>query len=395
MSASKFISISSSTTTGLLSGLPRRIVFATREAITGYTPDTQSGLIAVTSDMVDALIAANPSARAVAQFLRTAFGGSIMPDMVYILSTGGSGVALTSAMLNKANYNPRSWSILNVGSQSNGLTDSATYLADCKVASLWCTDATAKIFIMSWSMVDGGTLPDELLIAGGSGEPGELMTQKRTMTLVTNAYTEVETGVKVYHNPLLAALVHSLYGGSIARSIGSLSDAHDFTNVSGDTYSAATRSYIALNSLAQYNSAKDQGGANFVYDTFLNDDVNPPTSLQIEAQLAIDYINDYCVIAPRNALIAAGRTGVNGDYTGVMEVAALTRAALDTLWKAGVILSNEDGTPDYTLITLSASGIAALDPAWQSKGVIPVGAIVATIKPYSAIHYYQIAFNFN
>ena len=101
------------------------------------------------------------------------------------------------------------------------------------------------------------------------------------------------------------------------------------------------------------------------------------------------------MIAPRNALIAAGRTGVNGDYTGVMEVAALTRAALDTLWNAGVILSNEDGTPDYTLITLSASGIAALDPAWQSKGVIPVGAIVASIKPYSAIHYYQIAFNFN
>jgi len=393
MSASKFISISSSTTTGLLSGLPRRIVFATREAITGYTADTLTGLITVTSDMVDALIAANPSARAVAQFLGTVFGGSIVPDSVYILSTGGS--ALSSAMLNKANYNPRSWSILNVGSQTNGIDDAATYLADCKVASLWCTDATAKVFIMSWSMVDGGTLPDELLLAGGSGEPGELMTQKRTMTLVTNARTEVSTGVYVYHNPLLAALVWSLYGGSIARSIGSLSDAHDFTNVNGDTYSAATRSYIALNSLAQYNSAKDQGGANFVYDTFLNDDVNPPTSLQIEAQLAIDYINDYCVIAPRNALIAAGRTGVNGDYTGVMEVAALTRAALDTLWKAGAILSNEDSTPAFNLVTLSASGIAALDPSWQSKGVIPVGAIVASIKPYSAIHYYQIAFNFN
>ena len=395
MSASKFISISSSTTTGLLSGLPRRIVFATREIITGYAPDAQSGLIAVTSDMLAAFIAENPTALATAQFLNTVFGGSIVPDMVYILPTGGT--ALTSAMLNKANYNPRSWSILNVGSQTNGLADAETYLADCKVASLWCTDPTAKIFIMSWTMEDGGTLPDELLIAGGSGDPGDLMTQKRTMTLVTNAYTEVSTdpSVKVYHNPLLAALVHALYGGSIARSIGSLSDAHDFTNVDGDTYSAATRSYIALNSLAQYNSAKDQGGANFVYDTFLNDDVNPPTSLQIETQIAIDYINDYCVIAPRNALIAAGRTGVSGDYTGVMEVAALTRAALETLWKAGAILSNEDGTPAFNLVTLSASGIAALDPSWQSKGEIPVGAIVATIKPYSAIHYYKIAFNFN
>jgi hypothetical protein len=393
MSASKFITISSSTTTGLLSGLPRRIVFATRETITGYTASTLTGLITVTSDMVAAFTAANPTALATAQFLNTVYGGSIVPDSVYILSTGGA--ALTSAMLTKADYYPRNWSILNVGSQSNGLTDSATYLADCKVASLWCTDSTAKIFIMSWSMVDGGTLPDELLLAGGSGTPGELMTQKRTMTLVTNANTEVTTGVFVYHNPLLAALVHSLYGGSIARSIGSLSDAHDFTGVNGDTYSAATRSYIALNSLAQYNGAKDQGGANFVYDTFMNDDVNPPTSLQIETQIAIDYINDYCVVAPRNALIAAGRTGVNGDYTGVMEVAALTRAALETLWKANAILSNEDGTPAFSLITLSASGISALDPTWQSKGVIPVGAIVASIKPYGAIHYYTIAFNFN
>ena len=393
MSNAKFITIASSATTGLLSGLPRRIVFATREIITGYTPDTQSGLIAVTADMVTAFIADNPTALGTAQFLNTVFGGSIVPDMVYILPTGGG--ALTSAMLNKANYYPRNWSILNVGSQTNGLDDEATYLADCVVASLWCTDSTEKIFIMSFSMADEGTLPDELLLAGGSGEPGALMTQNRTMTLVTNANTEVSTGVYVYHNPLLAALVHALYGGSIARSIGSLSDAHDFENVDGDTYSAATRAYIALNSLAQYNSAKDQGGACFVYDTFLNDDENPPTSLQIESQIAIDYINDYCVITPRNALIAAGRTGVPGDYTGVMEVAALTRAALDTLWKAGAILTNEDGTPAYTLITKSAAQIAALDPAWQSKGVIPVGAIVATIKPYAAVHYYTIAFNFN
>lgn len=393
MSNAKFISISSSTTTGLIGSLPRRIVFATRETITGYTANVLTGLITVTADMVDAFIADNPTALATTQFLNTVFGGSIVPDMVYILPTGGG--ALTDEMLDKANYYPRNWSILNVGSQTNGLDDEVTYLADCLTASLWCADSTAKIFIMSWSMEDEGTLPPELLIAGGSGDPGALLTQSRTMTLVTNACTEVSTGVYVYHNPLLAAVVHALYGGSIARSIGSLSDAHDFENVDGDTYSAATRAYIALNSLAQYNSAKDQGGASFVYDTFLNDDVNPPTSLQIETQIAIDYINDYCVITPRNALIAAGRTGVPGDYTGVMEVAALTRAALETLWKAGAILTNEDGTPAFTLITKSASQIAALDPAWQSKGIIPVGAIVATIKPFAAIHYYTIAFNFN
>lgn len=393
MSNAKFITIMSQATTGLLGSLPRRIVFATREIITGYTPNAQSGLIAVTADMVAAFVADNPTALGTAQFLATVFGGSIVPDIAYILSTGGE--ALSSAMLAKANYYPRNWSILNVGSQTNGYDDAETYLADCVTASLWCTDSTAKIFIMSWSMDDDGTLPDELLIAGGSGEPGDLMTNARTMTLVTNANTEVSTGVYVYHNPLLAAVVHALYGGSIARSLGSLSDAHDFTGVDGDTYSAATRAYIALNSLAQYNGAKDQGGANFVYDTFLNDDVNPPTSLQIETQIAIDYINDYCVVTPRNALIAAGRTGVPGDYTGVMEVAALTRAALDTLWKAGAILSNEDGTPAYTLITKSAAQISALNPAWQSQGVIPVGAIIATIKPYGAVHYYTIVFNYN
>ena len=54
MSNAKFITIASSVTTGLLGGLPRRIVFATREIITGYTADTLSGLIAVTADMVDA-----------------------------------------------------------------------------------------------------------------------------------------------------------------------------------------------------------------------------------------------------------------------------------------------------------------------------------------------------
>lgn len=387
MSNASFISISSATTTGQLSGLPRRIVFATREAVTGFTPDANSGLIAVTAAQVAAVIAANPTSYAVAKFLNTAFAGSVQPDMVYILSTGG--VALTSAMLTKANYSPRSWSFLNVGSQTNGLTDSATFLADCETASDWCTDATAKIFFHSWSMADAGTLPAALLLGGA------LTTQSRTMTLVTNQYDEIDESTDVYHNPLLAALVWCLYGGSIARSIGSLSDAHDFEGVNGDTYSATTRAYIASQSLSQYNGAKDQGGACFVYDTFLNSTKNPPTSVQIETQIAIDYINDYCVITPRNSLISAGREGVNGDYTGVMEVAALTRAALETMWKAGAILTTSDGQADYSLTVLPAADIAALNPAWQSEGVIPVGAIVATIAAYKAIHYYTIKFNYN
>jgi hypothetical protein len=394
MSASKFITIISSVTSGLIGNLPRRIVFATREIITGYAPDTNSGLIAVTADMVTSFIEDNPTALATNKFLNTAFGASVTPDMVYILSTAGA--ALTSGMLDKANYVPRSWSFLNVGSQTNGLTDSSTFLDDCVVASNWCTDAKAKIFFHSFSMIDGGTLPDELLIAGGgSGVPGELMTQNRTISIITNACDVIDESTSVYHNPLLAGLVWVLYGGQIARSIGSLSDAHDFTGVDSDTYSAATRAYIAANSLSQYNGAKDQGGASFIYDTFFNSDVNPPTTIQLETQIAIDYINDYCVVQPRNTLISAGRTGVAGDYTGVMEVAALTRDALETMWKAGAILSEANGSAAFSLTVKTPKEILALDPAWQSKGVIPVGAIVAAIQAYKATHYYTISFNFN
>ncbi|MBN2401992.1 MAG: hypothetical protein JXN64_06310 [Spirochaetes bacterium] len=387
MSASSFITLLSQATTATLGSLPRRIVFATREAITGYTPDANSGLIEVTEAMVEDFIDDNPTAYATAKFLNTVFAGSVKPDKVYILSTGG--VALTSDMLDDANYSPRSWSFLTVGSQTNGLDDESTFLADCIVASEWCTDAKEKIFFHSFTMEDGGTLPDELLLGG------DLTTQSRTITVVTNAYDEIDEYTYVYHNPLLAALVFVLYGGMIARSIGSLSDAHDFEEVDGDTYSATTRAYIASQSLAQYNGAKDQGAALFIYDTFMNSTVNPPSSMQLETQIAIDYINDYCVVSARNSLIAAGRTGIDADYPGVLEVAALIRSALDALWKAGAILSLEDGTADYALTTKTKSQIDVLNPDWQSEGVIPAGAIVAQIMPYKAIHYFTIVFNFS
>jgi hypothetical protein len=387
MSASSFITLVSQATTGLLGSLPRRIVFATREIISGYTPDANSGLIEITEAQVAAFLIANPTKYATNKFLETVYAGSAKPDKVYILSTAGA--ALTSAMLDKANYSPRSWSILTVGSQTNGLDDSATFLADLGVASLWCTDAKAKIFVHSWTMIDGGTLPAALLLGGA------LTTNSRTMTVVTNAHDEIDEYTDVYHNPLIAALAFVLYGGMIARSIGSLSDAHDFEAVDGDTYSATTRAYIASQSLSQYNGAKDQGEALFVYDTFLNSAVNPPTSMQIETQIAIDYINDYCVVSARNSLIAAGRTGIDADYPGVLEVAALIRSSLDAMWKSGAILSLEDGKPAYSLIVKTKTEIDALNPAWQSQGVIPAGAIVASIQAYKAVHYFTIVFNFN
>lgn len=387
MSQDKFIKVVSSSTTGALSSLPRDIVCVSRDTISGFTADTNSGLVKITAAQVAAFTAANPTKYGFLKFLTTAFAGSAQPNEVYLLSTGG--VALTSAMLDKANYSPRSWSFLTVVSQTNGLLDTATFIADCTVCSVWATLDKHKIFFHSFSMADAGTLPAALLLGGA------LTTNARTISVITNAYDVIDAYTNVYHNPFLAALVFVLYGGSIARSIGSLSDAHDFAGVAGDTYSATTRAYIAANSLAQYNGAKDQGGSLFLYDTTMNDKVNPPTTAQVEALIAEDYIDDYVPVFVRNSLQAAGQTGVEASYKGLMQIYSLTNTALTNLWKAGTILTNTDGTPNYTLILASLAAINALDPAWQTDGMIPVGAITGQIAPFRAIHYVTIKFNYN
>lgn len=387
---SYFITVQSTSTTGALGSLPRSMVFATREVITGYTPDVNSGLITVTEAMVPAFKAANAAAYGTNQFLDTAFAGTKKDSKVYILSTGGSGVALTSNMLDKANYTPRSWSFLCVGSQTNGLEDSANFLADCKVASDWCTPAKHKVFFHAFSMADGGTLPAALLLGG------DLTTNARTISIITNAHTTVDLSTDVYHNPLQAALCWSLYGGTPARSIGSLSDCHDLPGVDGDTYSAATRAYIESQSLMQYNGAKDQGGSLFCYDTYMNDDANPPTTPEVETIIAQDYIDDYVTVFVRNALQAAGQTGVEASMKGVGQIYSLVNSALQILWSLGVVQTNAAGNAaDYTLIMLSKTQIDGLNPNWQTEGVIPVGSIVGNIRAYAAVHYATIAFNFN
>jgi len=388
--ASNFIQVVSQATTGALGSLPRSMVCATREAITGYTPDANSGLIRVTAAMVAAFQLANPTAYGVNQFLTEAFAGSVQPDEVYILPTGGG--ALTADMLTKANYSPRSWSFLTVRSADNGLTDESTFIADCVTASDWATPAKKKIFFHSFSMADGGTLPAALLLGG------DLTTNSRTKTIITNAHTTVGDGgsgdVDVYHNPLVAALCWALYGGTPARSIGSLSDCHDLPGVDGDTYSAATRAYIEGQSLAQYNGAKDQAGSLFVYDTFMNSAVNPPTTPQIEAVIAEDYIDDYVTVFCRNALQAAGQTGLEASMKGVGKLYSLVNTALGVLWSVGAISTDDTNKADYTLIMKSKSQIDGLNPSWQSEGVIPIGSIVGNIRPYSATHYATILFNF-
>ena len=385
--SSNFITVTSTATTGALGSLPRSMVFVTRETITGYTPDPNSGLIAVTEAMAVAFAAANPTTYGTNQFIATAFAGSVQDNQVYILSTAG--VALTSAMLTKANYYPRQWSFLCVGSQTNGLSDSTTFLADCVVASNWATPALHKIFFHAFSMADGGTLPAALLPGGA------LTLNSRTISIITNAYTVVGTSTDVYHNPLEAALCWCLYGGSPARSIGSLSDCHDLPGVNGDTYSAATRAYISASGLMQYNGLKDEAGSLFCYDTFMNCATTPPTTPQIETVIAEDYITDYVTVFVRNALQAAGQTGPEASMKGVKTIHSLVNAALMTLWSLGVIQTANDGTtPNYVLIMLSAAQINGLNPTWQSSGIIPNGAIVGNIWPYAAIHYVTIQFNF-
>ena len=382
-----FIQVVSQATTGTLGSLPRSMVCVTREVITGYTPDVNSGLIMVTPAMVADFQVENPDALGTNMFLDTAFAGTVQDTRVYILSTAGD--PLSSSMLNDADYSPRSWSFLTVASQTNGLDDESAFLADCVIASDWCTAAKKKIFFHSFTMVDGDTLPAALVLGG------DLTTNSRTISLITNASTEVETSTDVYQNPLVAALCWVLYGGSPARSMGSLSDCHDLPGVDGDTYSAATRAYIASQSLAQYNGAQDQGGSLFVYDTTMNCDVYPATTPDIESIIAQDYIDDYVTIFCRNALQTAGQTGLEASMKGVGKLYSLTSTALGILWSLGVISTTDKNAADMTLVMLSKTQIDGLDPSWQTAGVIPIGSIVGNIRAYAATHYATILFNYN
>lgn len=389
MAQDQFIRVVSQTTTGQVGALPRSIVVASREAISGFDPDTNSGLVKITSALVDSFNEENPTAYGFKKALQTAFAYSGTTE-IYLLSTNG--VALTAEMIAKANYSPRAWSFFNVASQTNGLDDEATFLADCLVAATWCTAARRKVFFHSFTVEAGEygeTLPAALQLGGN------LTDKARTKSIITNRYDEADEYTNVYHNPLLADLVFCLYGGSIARSLGSLSDAHDFADVAGDTFSATFRATIEANSLAQYNGAKDQGGSLFVYDTQMNDDVNPPLTPQLESIIAEDYIDDYVPIFVRNNLQAAGKTGVEASYKGLLEIYGLTNSALQNMWKGGAIQTKADGTADYVLILKTLAEIDALDPAWRSSGVIPIGAIVANIAAFKALHYATLSFNYN
>lgn len=393
MSQPLFINLQSTQTVGALGGLSRSIVIASREAVGGsFTPDAASGLRKINSTDVAAFTTANIAASpALVNAITTVFAGSRKPGFVYILSTGGG--ALTSAMLNKANIRPRDWSFITLASLSQGISDQATYLSDAATIGTWIQTVQGKIFAFTFSIAAGNVVTNipATLLKGGALNSNNLV--KTIISDSKHVFDDYDPYSEIEDNIVLQWFAFTLYGGVVARSMGSLSDAHDFPYVSGDTYSSTERSFIAAQLLGQYNGAKDLGGSNFVYDTFMNDKNDPPQSKQIESQIAIDFINDYVPVNIRNKFQAAGQNGLPADDSGIQQFSAAVDNFLKDCWQLGAILSSK-GSPDYTLVTLTAEQVTQLSPTWQITGEWPAGVVTATIRPFAATHYVTLVFTY-
>jgi hypothetical protein len=394
MSASEFITISSITTTGTLGALPRIPVLVTREVVAGFTPDSETGLIKINSTDYESFVTDNANKYGLINALRVTFGQNYFYPFVYILSAP-SGV--TQDQLSDANKDPRAWSFITYVDRYNGGgtggAGDANYFTDLLTIKAWGPTTYKKVVINTYSIeeVDGEiTLPEELELGGSIGSASGFK------TIISNSQSQVaESGgspIYAYDNIGLAWMSYCINGAAISRSWGSLSDAHDFLLVSSDTYSNTSRSIIENASLAQYNGAKDRANSLFVYDTQMNDDVNPPLTDQIEALLAGYYIDDYVYIYVHNALQAAGQTGLPNDNSGIQTLLGLTRAALNDCYDLNLILSKEDGSPDFSVSALTAAQVTQLSPNWKTSGVWPAGVISATIRRYSAAHYITINF---
>jgi hypothetical protein len=383
---STFIRTISTLTVGALGGLPRSIVAVTRETVTGFTPDAETGLIKLTPSNYESFVAANDSgAPGICKDVNLVFSGQIKPNEFYVLSTAGS--AVTANDLTLANKYPRNWSFLTLSSMTQGVDDYAAFIADAKTINAWCTDAREKLFVFTLSLE-----PDEF---GDYELPSDLSDNTQplrasapnTLTLISNRYTEVDEYTFEWNNPILAMLVFILYGGFISRSAGSLSDAHDFPGALADTFPQSFRTTIESAGLAQYNGAKDVGNSAFVYNTQMNAPSDPPTTPQIETKIAQYFVADYVRVGVRNDLQAAGQPGVVASYSDLLKIFALFVGKLNDCWRVGAIQTNAQGQADFVATLKSEAEISALDPTWQSTGVLPVGAIVAQVRYYSALHY--------
>lgn len=385
MSYPYFIKIASAATTGSLGALPRAVVLVTRETVTGFSPDTATGLIRINKADRAAFETANPTSRGLINALRTVFAGSISYDYVYILSAP-SGV--TTAQLDTANSNPRAWMFLTVVSVDQGRgVDETPYLDDVETCATWAsTGDVSKIVVHTYSPSDPTTMPTRLA-AGGS-----IQINNNVKTVINNRFHTI-TGVDCYDNVALGWLSYCI-ASAVSRSWGSLSDAHDFAYLQGDTYTQTQRAAIAALNYAQYNGAKDRGGSLFVYDTQMNDADNPANSWQIETLHARYYVEDYVYVYVRNTLQAAGMPGVPNDDTGIQLIKNLVKKALDDCFSVGLILATESGASNFTVGALTAAQVSVLDPNWQVTGVWPSGVITARVKLFSAAHYIVLNFNF-
>lgn len=383
---SEFITITSEKTEGQIGGLSRSILYVTRETVAAaYTPDAETGLIKVKKADVDSFIAANSNAHGLNSALKVQFDQAHTPKHVYILSGTPS-----SAKLAKANNDPRAWSFITYISESQGLRDSANYFADLSLIGEFVT-SNNKICIHTYSIEEPAT--GNLVLPAQLQKGGAIQANKRIKTIVSNSHKERDgtgtTKIKVYDNVALAWAGFNLYGSAVSRSWGGLSSAHDFKSVKADTYSAANRTVITSAGLGLYNGSKDKAGANFVYETKLNN-----TDTQIETQSAIDYIEDYVYVHVKNELQKAGQTGLPSDDSGISILKGLVNVALANCFDLNLILSDSSGGADFILKSLTADEVTKLSPDWQKTGVWPAGVISSTIRPFAATHYVQISFIF-
>lgn len=392
MSNAQFITIESVSTTGALPALTRSMLLVTREAVSGFTPDPQTGLYKINSTDVEAFNTANAAKYGLRNALRIMFAQAYTYSYCYILSEP---TGVTSDDLDTANRNPRDWSIITIVDRYNGGFDpsgDANYFADIAVISGWGIRSHKKVLLHTYSLDDDvesseDLLPPELQLGGDvSSAPGIL-------TIVSNSSSTIASQT-VYDNIAIAWASYCINGPAVSRSWGSLSDAHDFELVSADSFSNTTRSVIANNSLAQYNGAKDRAGSVFVYDTQMNSDVNPPDTSQIETILAGDYIEDYTYVLIHNKFQAAGQEGLPNDDGGIQTLLGVVRQALQDCYSLNLILSKVDGSPAFSAGSLTAAQVTVLSPTWQQTGIWPTGTVFGTIQRYGAAHYVTINFAF-
>lgn len=383
-----FLTIDSVSVPGPISYLTRDIVLVTREAVAGYTPDVASGLIKINKSDLSSFKTQNPTSYGLIQNLDILFGQSRSKDYAFILSIP-AGVASTD--LDKAyEADKRAWVFLTFveryqyGGTGSDPTSKANYLTDFGIVAGWLSNDKQKILLNTLSLELIADLPPEFETGGTHG------LNKWIKTLVSDDIFDMG-GEDVYNNILMAIYGFCISDSRPARSWGSFSDAHDFSIIQADSYSSADKSSYLGNNLSLYNGDKDRAKSLFMYDTFMN---GSPDDLQIETRLAMVDIEDAGYVDVRNALQAAGVRGVPSDNSGIQAVSGIIEKSLDNSYARGLILSKGDGTPDYTLKTLTADQVTGLDPAWQSTGVWPGGVFEAKTKPFGATHYITITFIF-